>query len=351
MRVGAARAAATDWVSRQGQRLDGFLGAYVAGSTVGLADDAELPVGSDVDVMVVTEGAEPRVKLGKFLHRGALLEVTFLPWDRIATAERVLASYHLAAGLRADTVIADPSGQLRRLQAAVADRFAEEVWVRRRCEDARCRIEERLAGIDPSAPWHDQVTTWLFGTGVTTHVLLVAALRNPTVRLRYLAARQVLDEHGRPGLYPQLLRLLGCADWDRGRAQAHLDALAGTFDAAAAVARTPFFFSSDITPAARPMAIDAGRELIRTGRHREAVFWMVATFARCHKLLAADAPATGRALAPAFDRVLADLGVASTGDLLARAGSVRAFLPELWSTAEAILARTSRAGGRGTVVR
>jgi hypothetical protein len=71
---------------------------------------------------------------------------------------------------------------------------------------------------------------------------------------------------------------------------------------------------------------------------------MVATFARCDKILAADAPAGIRhALAPAFDRILADLGIASTEDLLARAGSVREFLPVLWATAEAIVATPPRA--------
>jgi hypothetical protein len=65
---------------------------------------------------------------------------------------------------------------------------------------------------------------------------------------------------------------------------------------------------------------------------------MVATFARCHKILAADAPVqVRRALAPAFDPILEDLGVASPHDLLARAGSVVEFLPALWSAAEAIL--------------
>lgn len=195
-----------------------------------------------------------------------MLEVTYLPWNRIASAERVLAAYHLAGSFRVDTVIADPTGELRRLQAAVSRRFAEEVWVRRRCEGARRRIEDGLRGLDPSAPWHDQVTAWL----------------------------------------------LGCQELDQDRAGRHLDSLAGTFDTAAAVARTPFFFSSDITPAARRIAIDASGELIRSGRHREAVFWMVATFARCHKILAADAPVqVQRALAPAFDRILEDLGVAS----------------------------------------
>jgi hypothetical protein len=39
-----------------------------AASTVGLPDDAELPVASDVDVVIVTVAAEPPVKLGKFVY-------------------------------------------------------------------------------------------------------------------------------------------------------------------------------------------------------------------------------------------------------------------------------------------
>ncbi|MFK4066636.1 hypothetical protein [Streptomyces sp. NPDC029674] len=36
------------------------------------------------------------------------------------------------------------------------------------------------------------MAAWLFPTGVTCHVLLAAALRNPTVRLRYPAACEAL---------------------------------------------------------------------------------------------------------------------------------------------------------------
>jgi len=55
MRLGAARAAAKDWVLGTGCRSDGYVGAYFAGSTVGLSDDAELAAGSDLDVNFVSE--------------------------------------------------------------------------------------------------------------------------------------------------------------------------------------------------------------------------------------------------------------------------------------------------------
>lgn len=337
MKVGFARTAAAQWVTEHAAREADFLGAYFTGSTIGLPNDAPMSLSSDIDLMVVTAQTEPPLKPGKFLFENTLLEVTYLPWSQLASAENVLTDYHLAGSFRADTIIADPTGRLRKLQTEVAPRFAERPWVRRRCENARERVERGLRGIDTSAPWHDQVTAWLFPTGIMAHVLLTAALRNPTVRLRYLAARQVLADYGLGARYPELLRLLGCTQFGPQQADSHLDALARTFDTAAAYARTPFFFSSDITAAARPVAIDGSRELIRNGRHQEAVFWIVATFARCLKILAADAPALYKKTLPGFNEMLADLGINGSADLLARAGEGLRYLPRLMQAAEAIM--------------
>jgi hypothetical protein len=343
VRVGSARSAAARWVGEHTHQAGWFQGAFFSGSTAWLPEDTELPAGSDVDVMIVTTHDDPPPKLGKFRYQGTLIEVTYLSWRLLASAEQVLADYHLAGCFRAgtDPVIADPTGRLRSLHQRVARGFAEPAWVRRRCQQARSKILNGLEAIDPSAPWHDQVTTWLFATSVTTHVLLVAARRNPTVRLRYQAARQVLTDYGQAGHYPQLLRLLGCAQLTQRQVAQHLRGLARTFDAAAEVATTPFFFSTDITALARPVAIDASQRLVDGGDHREAVFWIVATFARCHKIMAADAPHLEHELAPAFQAMMADLGITSTEDLLRRAEQTTRFLPTLWETAETILSADS----------
>jgi hypothetical protein len=338
VKIGTARSAATRWVAEHARPEAAFRGAYLSGSTVGLPDDAELPPSSDIDIVVVTAEDEPPAKPGKFRYQGVLLEVSHLPWAQLASADEVLASYHLAGSFRTDTVISDPTGRLRTLHTAIAPRFAARPWVRRRCEDARRRIETRLAAIDPSAAFHTQVLAWLFPTGVTCHVLLVAALRNPTIRLRYRAAREVLDHYGHAGLYPELLALLGCADRPPRRVQHHLRELAVTFDATAPVARTAFPFSGDITPIARPIAIEGSQSLIDRGDHLEAVFWIIATFARCHTILATDAPRLHEARAPAFRAAVADLGLTSTEDLLGRAAEVTRFVPRLWQAAENILA-------------
>ncbi|MFF4309639.1 hypothetical protein [Streptomyces sp. NPDC001507] len=337
MKVGLARSAAIQWVAQHARSDAGFRGAYFSGSTVGLPDDAELSPSSDVDIFVVTAQEDPPAKPGKLRFQNALLEVSYLPWTELASADDVLASYHLAGSFRTDAIIDDPTGDLHKLHAHISRHFTARPWVRRRCQDARHRIETRLAAIDTSAPFHEQVISWLFPTGVTCHVLLVAALRNPTVRLRYPAAREVLTDYGHLSLYPELLNLLGCSHLTAQRVQHHLRELATTFDATVQVAKTPFSFSSDITPTARPIAIDGSQRLIDSGDHHEAVFWIIATFARCHIILAADAPQLHDALAPAFQAAVTDLGISSTRDLIHRAEEVTRFLPRLWQTTESIL--------------
>ncbi|PAK49058.1 hypothetical protein [Paenibacillus sp. 7541] len=348
MNIGSARAAAADWVMRYAAGSPGYVGAYFSGSTVGKPDHDELAPASDIDVVIVTDEDSPRLKPGKLIHQDALLEVTYMPWESLGTPERVLGSYHLAGSFRVDSLISDPSGRLRRLQSEVSRQFADRTWVVRRCEHVRQRIVDGLRTINPASAWHEQVTSWLFPTGVTTHMLLVAALRNPTVRLRYTAVHDVLKQYGQPDLYEELLQLLGCAQMTPEQASGHLDGLARTFDAAAKVASTPFFFSSDITAAARRVAIDGSQALIQSGSHREAVFWMTATYARCHFILAADAPPEmQQKYLPLFEDLTRDLGLSSSNNLHERAADVLRYLPKLWKITMAIVDANPEVKGSG----
>ncbi|GAA3879910.1 hypothetical protein [Streptomyces sedi] len=343
MLIGEARAAAREWVATRASREHWFAGAYFTGSTVGLPDTAEVPLGSDTDVMVVTTDPEPPTKPGKFIHRGALVEISLVASAALENPEAVLGDYHLAGPFRADTLIADPTGQLARLRATVAERFTERAWVRRRYRHALGRAAEGLTRsaalpAGPTAPDPGAVIGWLFPTGITTHALLVAGLRNPTVRLRYLRVRELLAEHGLSTAYPPLLDALGCAELDARSAEAHLAPLTDAFDAACAVSGTPFPFRSDISPAARPIALDATRELIRAGRQREVLFWLVATYARCQMILAADAPPErSERHTPGFAALLADLGVPSTAALAARSRHTLRTFPSLTETCETLL--------------
>ena len=338
MQVQDAKRVAATWVAEHQENRPDFRGAFYSGSTTELPPADELPATSDVDVVVLLATSEAPPKLGKFEHLGVLLEVTYLPEQTFADSEEVAGTFFLAPSFRTDQIIRDPTGQLRRLHQRISTHFAEPAEVRRRYEGVITKLEGGLAATDAGQPWHHQVTSWLFSTSLTTLVVLVAALQNPTVRLRYLRAREVLTRHGRDDLYAELLGLLGCAQVRPEQVQLHLDRLATTFDEAARLARTPFFFSNDITAAARPVAVRGTQDLIDAGSHREAVFWLLATFARCQQVLAADAHEVAAQTAPHFADAVAELvQVERPGDLRVRGDQVLGFLPRLRAAAEAIL--------------
>lgn len=333
---------ATSWVARLAEVDPDFRGAFFTGSATALPEDSVLPPWSDVDVAVVVSGQPAPAKLGKFAYHGVLLEVTYLAEAELATPSTVAATYYLAPSFRGGQTIADPTGHLRRLSDVIAPRFAHPDSVRDRCDDVLGRIAARLSAFDPTAPWPQAVTAWMFPTSLTTQVVLVAALRPPTVRLRYLAARSALGRSDTSALYPTLLRQLGCDGCDRATVQAHLDRLADVFDRTAEVSRTPFSFSGDITAAARPIAIAGSQELIDNGDHREAVFWIIATYARCVQILAVDGPDELCHEADLqFQAAVTDLtGIRDQRDLTARRAATVDLLPTLRASATAITAET-----------
>jgi hypothetical protein len=345
------RAAAARWVRERAALAPDFAGAYLSGSAIWRDGDAELAASSDVDVVVMTAQDEAPLKPGKFRWDGVLVEATYQSWGQLPSAEAVLADYHLAGCFRpeAPAPVADPTGRLSALRAAVAPAYARPEWIRARIAHAERRVADGMAAVPENTdrPWYQQVMGWLFPGTVTTHVLLTAGLRNPTIRLRFPAARELLAERG-IGLdpaYEELLGLLGCAAMSRARVEAHLAALEAAFDETARALRTPspLFFASDITPEARPVAIDGSRALIERGLHREAVFWIAVTFTRCLAILDHDAPPEVAARhAPAFAELTAELGVGTPGALAERAREVAAYLPRLRATAEALLAGNAR---------
>jgi len=339
MLAGEAKDAARRWVRAEATDIPGFIGAYFAGSITWMDDAATLPETSDVDVMIVLDGPTPDRKPGKFIHDGALLEASFLSIDACRTPEQILAQDQLVGGFRTRGIIADPTGHLTAIQAVVGREYARREWVYRRCEHARDRIVAGLERLNASDPFPTQVLAWLFPTGVTTHVLLNAGLRNPTVRSRYVAVRELLAEYGRLDVHETLLGLLGCAEMEPARVERHLATMTEAFDVATQVIKTPFPFASDITSAARPIAVDGSRELIARGLQREAVFWIAATYSRCHQVFYRDATSGVRErFSDGYGELLADLGIRSYLDLRRRAGEVTAYLPVLWRVAEAIIA-------------
>jgi hypothetical protein len=344
VRIDQAQTLAADWVrSHDFGRLP-VAGAFLAGSTIEADGAAELAPESDVDVAVVVDGPAP-AKLGKLDVSGVRVEVTYLPWSDLVDPERVARIPHLAPSFARDTVLADRDGRLRRLQAQVGPLFARPDVVEDRCTHV---LDRMAAAPAPTVGWPQAVTGWLFPTSLATHVVLVAARRNPTVRLRYLRAREVLHERGLGDHYPALLAQLGCLEVTPSLVTTHLAALTDAFDAAAGSGPTSFFFASDITAAARPIAIDGTAGMVARGEHREAVFWLLATFSRCLQILDAT-DATGRARHhDTFAAAVSDLvGLSTPEDLRRRRAEVLAGLPRWRALAGEIVAQDLRSTGTG----
>lgn len=338
MNVLEARNIARQWVLKYASQEDGFVGAYFSGSTITLSEQDDLPEASDVDIMIITQNEEPGLKLGKFIYLDTLLEVTHIPFSHIKSVEEVLENYHLAGAFKINTIITDPTGYLTQLQHDVAQHFSKKKWVRKRYENALQKVENGLESLDPLGPLHSQVMSWLFPNGVITHAFLVAALKNPTVRLRYLATRDVLTQYGNDHVYSEIIDLLGCGHLSAERTLKHVHALSQTFDATVAVSKTPFFFSSDISLHARPIVIEGSLKLIHEGNHLEAIFWIIATFCRCHMILSVDgSQKLQKSLLPSFDAILSDIGLYTTDDLMIRAKATREYLPKARKIAEDIL--------------
>ncbi|MGA2808500.1 MAG: hypothetical protein ABSE87_10220 [Terracidiphilus sp.] len=191
MKVAQAREAARQWVVEEAGSMPGFCGAYTAGSTNWLADDADVTATSDLDIMVVVSDPNPASRRGKFQRRDVLLEASYLRRDQLESSELVLRDYHLAPSLQSSTILLDPSGHLASLRAIVCRDYAKRQWVLERCANARDKLLGHLRSINEGVPLHDIVMACLFGAGVTTHLLLTAGLRNPTVRTRYVTARAI----------------------------------------------------------------------------------------------------------------------------------------------------------------
>lgn len=340
MLVREAKLAAKEWVRREGNRLPDMMGAFLAGSVTTLPDSLPLPASSDVDITVVLANPPAR-KLGKFRYWDALLEVSFDSPARYWSAESVLGDPHLAGGVRAMQILADPAGDLGRLKSEVVKEYACRRWVQQRCLAATNTAVGRLESPEETAPLHDRVTAWLFGTSLTALVLLLAGLRAPTVRRRYAEVRKLLCESDSLDFHEELLALLGCAEWSRRQTEWHLNAVAKAFEGAKCLAKGDFPFAGDISEAARPVAIDGSRELIEQGLHREAVFWIVATYSRCQWIFRYNASKLeGDLYLQGYLSMLEDLGIRSNADLEARCSQVLAFMPRLTGMADAVMDAT-----------
>jgi hypothetical protein len=353
MYVRDARDIARTWVEEEVSSLPGFLGSYLSGSMSTMPGDAVLPGASDVDVKVILDRPDVPGGPQKFVYRDLVFDVSHGSIEEIRPPESVLGNYYTAVHFTHQCILADPSGYLAEVQSVVERGYDRREWVRTRCDHARLTLEGSLPGLSPSAAnpsqalataspaaaIHDQVLAWLFPIVFTPTMVLVADLRNPTHRRGLANLGQVLTNYGHPALHERVLGIVGSEAMSRGQVETLLRACAEVFDVAQAVRATPFLLASNISDFARPIAIGGAQELIEGGYHREALPWIIFVHTLCQKVLQNDASlAVQNRFAPAYHRLLMELGVPTYGALTERNEQLRCLLPDLWNATEEIIA-------------
>lgn len=333
-----AKEIAKEWVLDHGAKFVGFEGAFFHGSINWMNEDDVLPASSDVDLYLVSS-ADPLPKPPrKLMYRNVLLEISTRSAASLNNVEEILGDHRISGTFSKDCIAVDTTGQLTRLQAAVSKEFSDRKWVLKRCDKTLATVNGYLDALQPDMPFHEQVTVFSFGAGNLADLLTVACLRNTTVRKKYAVAREVLSVQGRTDLYEKLLRLLGCADFTKQQTSDHLDRLSKVFDAACEIDKRDYRFGSDISGAARKIAIGGSRELIEQGHHRDAVFWLLATYSRCMTVFD-EYGAMGdlEKYRPSFDGLLADLDLDSYEKRLDRRDVVRQQIPAIWQEVETMI--------------
>lgn len=338
--VKKAKLEARDWVVRTFGGTTDLIAAFYHGSINWKADEELFPATSDLDIIVVTKNVVQDPK--KFFYRDLILDLSWFPENDFKNAADILGNYYLAGDFRHPNIIIDVDGSLGKLQTEIAVEFNRKIWVTKRCHHAMQNALQFFRKFDESVNLHDQVTNWLFARGVMTHILLTAGLKNPTVRRRYMDAKKMLDEYGRVDLYEELLSLSGFNNIDSGRAMFHLNTVNEVFDIAKSLIKTPYRFATDISDSTKHIAIDGSLELIKSGMHREAMFWIVAVFSRCMHVLRNDAPVQIFSEWESKLRLLlAELGIHSTNDFQLSNHRAKEFLNKVNNTSEEIIRRNA----------
>lgn len=338
MLVKEAKEIARQWIMEEADRVEDFHGAYFAGSTNWMPDDATLPPTSDVDVKIVINNSELPHSYGKAPFKGILIEASYISSNAFQSPETILGTYHAARHFTTPNIILDPTGQLLKIQETVARDFAKREWVTKRCQHALEWLKTRLAWDTSNDPWPQQVFWWLYPILIVPHIVLVADLQNPTVGRAFIASRAVLEKYGHLPLHEWLLRLVGSANFSQEQVEAHLAALAQLFDVAKTFVSTPFFGSSNIKDDARAIVLNDRQ--IRDGYYREEMYWLTAHVSWCQYVLYNDAhPEIQQKFAPMYQQLLSDLGIHTFSDIQQRNEELRAILPRVWEVAEDIMAR------------
>jgi hypothetical protein len=346
MNVREARALARRWMEEQSGDIPGFMGAVFAGSTNFVDDEAPMPPTSDVDIMILVDREERSLR--KVAYHGIVIEASVTPADRmLRSAEAILGDFRYACHFAKPNILADPTGRLSEVQQEVAKEFARRPWIRKRCEMICDRLLNGFLGngsmaqfLYPAGTVYSAASRLHYAILLAAEILVVADLRNPTVRRALVVSREVAESMGRPDLHESLLDVIGVAQMTRNQAEALLQTCMRAFDRAVEVKRTPFFMDSNMTRDSRVIVFDGIRQILDMDLHREAMWWTYNTYDAVQQVLQNDAPEAEKARhAEEYVQWLAVAGMETQEACERREGMLRDLTPELMRAAEVVMDR------------
>ncbi|MBL1419363.1 MAG: hypothetical protein COC24_002520 [Alphaproteobacteria bacterium] len=339
MKISEVKTHAKHWAEDNISNLSGFVGAYLTGSTIWKNEDELHAPSSDVDIFIVMQTDELPAKIGKINYQNVTLEINFINFASISDPRVILAQYHIANAFYKDSILLDPLGQLAPILKAVKAQFAEPIWVTKRCEDARENAKNWLKVFQQASELHDQITALFFAAGVTTHMLLVAGLKNPTIRRRYVECNILLQQCDYGDICNALLTTLGSQSLSQQTVLDHLNKLNEHFTTACKVMKSPYMFAADMSMDLKSIAIGGSAEMIEAGYHREAVFWLIAIYGRSRAVIYADgSEAQLNAIDADLWSLLNDLGIDNQQDMDIRATMIADDIETTWQIAMKIIA-------------
>ena len=341
MLVKEAKAAAQQWVETQASEMPDFAGAYICGSVNWMNDDDVMPSTSDFDIRVVLNSDTVPHTFNKFLFDDVLLEVSYVSFGEVNTPEAVLSNYHTAGHFTRACILGDPENHLAEIQKVVKKAFARRKWVQARVDHAKSwQVDSLGLFLNTSDPLHDQVFAWVYANSIFAQTVLVADLKNPTVRKMMAAAQDVLKQYDQLAFHERVLEILGCATFSRDHVEQQFEDFTEVFDATQIVRESDSGISDSIIDGGRAFILGSIQELIQRGYHREAVFWLLVSHTRCQKIIYENAsPDIQAEFTGRYEDFLRSLGVTSLDDVYRRIEEVKALRPQADEVVNDILAR------------
>jgi hypothetical protein len=301
MNVAQAKDTVRQWIEGNLDRWPGLRFAHLVGGITAMRDDAEFPAHKDLDLHLVFDEGSPALDVPgpypnilEHSYRGLSIEAGVKPVADYASPEVVLANPELAYHFTVDSVLYDPDGILAGLRPAVQRDYRRRRWVRARIEHERRGLAGAFDLLEFAvANWGASGEAMVFGYTMTfaAAVLAVAALRPPKMGGRVMVRlREQLAALDRLDLYDEVLDATLLRDADLPTAERLLCEAAEGFDLAVAVKTTPHPFQHKLHRHLRPYFVEACREMIDEGHHREALGWITPFYTSTCDVILTDGP-------------------------------------------------------------